>query len=95
MESISKFNDLITGQTYTVLGYSDPINSLYGLSYVLIVTGQNSTDQFELRSTNLLTDYISNIEPKGKFTFVVNERNKVKYPVIENYKKERKFTMLS
>ena len=95
MESISKFNDLITGQAYTVLGYSDPINSLYGLHYILVVTEQNSTEDFELRSTNLLAEYISSIEPKGKFTFVVNERNKVKYPVIENYKKERKFTMLS
>ena len=29
-----------------------------------------------------------------KFTFVVKEKNNTKYPLIENYKKERKFNML-
>ena len=95
MESIKKFNDLITGQMYAVVGYSDPINSKYGLNYILLVSEQNSTERFEMWTTNLLAEYISNTKPKGKFMFVVNERNGMKYPLIENYKKERTFNMLN
>ena len=94
MESIKKLNDLITGQMYAIVGYSDLINSKYGLNYILLVSEQNSTERFEMWTTNLLAEYISNEKPKGKFTFVVNERNGVKYPLIENYKKERTFNML-
>jgi len=39
--------------------------------------------------------YITDKNPKDKFTFLVNERNGVKYPLIENNKKERVFTMLN
>ena len=60
----------------------------------MLVSEQNSTERFEMRTTNLLAEYISNEKPKGEFKFVVNERNGVKYPLIENYKKERKFNML-
>ena len=94
MESIKKLNDLITGQMYVVVGYSNPINSKYGLNYILLVSDQISTERFLMWTTNLLAEYIFNTKPKGKFTFVVNERNGVKYPLIENYKKERKFNML-
>jgi len=95
MESIKKFNDLITGQTYVVVGYSDPINSKYGVNYILLVGEQNSTEHFEIWTTNLLAEYISTINPKRKFTFVVRERNGMKYPLVENYKKERTFNMLN
>ena len=95
MESIKKFNDLITGQPYTVSGYSDPINSLYGTNYILLVNEQNSTESFELRSTNSLAQYITDKKPKDKFTFVVNEQNGAKYLLIERYKKDIVFTMLN
>ena len=94
MEAIKKFQELVTGQTYTVSGY-DPINSVYGTNYILLVNEQNSTEQFEMRTTNALAEYISDKKPKDKFTFVVNERNGVKYPLIANHKKERVFTMLN
>jgi len=94
MESIKKLNDLITGQMYVVVGYSDPINSKYGINYILLVSDQISTERFEMWTTNLLAEYISNEKPKGEFKFVVNERNGVKYPLIENYKKKRTFNML-
>jgi len=94
MESIKKFNDLETGQMYVVVGYSDPINSKYGLSYILLVSDQISTERFEMWSTNLLAEYISDIKPKGKFTFAVYQRNGMKYPLIENYRKDRTFNML-
>ena len=95
MESIKKLNDLITGQMYVVLGYSEPMNSKYGLNYILLVSEQNSTERFEMWTTNLLAEYISNLKPKGKFTFVVYQRNGMKYPLIENYRKERTFNMLN
>ena len=95
MEPIKKLNDLVSGQTYVVVGYSDPINSKYRINYILLVGEQNSTEHFEIWTTNLLAEYISTKKPKGKFTFVVNERNGMKYPLIENYKKERTFTMLN
>ena len=91
MESIKKLNDPITEQMYeyVVVGYSDPINSKYGLNYILLVSDQISTERFKMWTTNLLAEYISNKKPKEKFMFVVNERNGMKYPLIENYKKER------
>ena len=94
MGSIKKLNDLITGQMYVVVGYSDPINSKYEINYILLVSEDNPNERFEMWTTHLLAEYISNEKPKGKFTFVVNERNGVKYPLIENYKKERAFNML-
>ena len=94
MESIKKLNDLITGQMYVVVGYSDPINFKYGLNYILLVSDQISTERFEMWTTNLLAEYISNEKPKEKFQFVVNERNGMKYPLIENNKKERTFNLL-
>ena len=94
MESIKMLNDLLTGQTYVVVGYSDPINSKYGLNYILLLSEDNPTERFQMWTTHLLAEYISKEKPKGKFTFVVNERNGVKYPLIENYKKERTFNML-
>ena len=95
MESIKKLNDLITGQLYVVVGYSEPMSSKYGLNYILLVSEQNSTERFEMWTTNLLAEYISNLKPKGKFTFVVYQRNGMKYPLIENYRKERTFNMLN
>jgi hypothetical protein len=95
MDQVKKFNDLVINNTYVVHGYSDPINSKFGANYILIISEQNSNENFEIWSTNSLAEYISNIKPMTKFTFVVIEKNDTKYPLIENYKKERKFNMLS
>lgn len=96
MQSVKKFNDLKAGGTYTVLGFDGPINSKYGTNYVLKVSETNSDLSFELWSTNLLAEYISNVRPPKKFIFTVglNERDGKTYPIIDGYKKERKFTML-
>jgi len=94
MESIKKFNDLKTGCTYTVQGYDGPKNSKFGINYILLISDRDSNETYEVWSTNLLADYISQENPKEKFTFTIQERNGQKYPVIENFKKPRKFTML-
>jgi len=94
MEQVQKFSDLVINNTYVVHGYSDPINSKFGTNYILIISEENSNENFEIWSTNSLAEYISNIKSKTKFTFVVKEKNNAKYPLIENYKKERKFNML-
>ena len=95
MESPKKFNDLAVGNTYVVQGYSDPINSQYGISYILKISELNSSVSFDMFSTNMIAEYISKSRPSNKFTFTVNERNNKKYPVIDGYKKERKFRMLN
>jgi len=95
MEPTKKLNDLTTNNTYIVQGYSTSVNSKFGNNYILLLCEKDSSNTFEMWSTNSLAEYINNVKPKGKFTFVVNERNNVKYPVIENHKKERNFNMLN
>jgi len=94
MESIKKFNDLKSGSTYAVQGYEGPKNSKFGFNYILLIKDTNSNEMYEVWSTNLLAEYISQKSPKDKFTFTVQERNGHKYPVIDNYRKPRQFTML-
>jgi len=95
MEPTKKLNDLTTNNTYIVQGYSTSVNSKFGNNYILLLCEKDSCDTFEMWSTNSLAEYINTVKPKGTFTFTVNERNNLKYPVIENYKKERNFTMLN
>ena len=87
MENIQKFQDLKVDSTYSVLSFSSPIHSKYGISYIL-----NIDDEFEMWSTNSLAGYISTEKPTKKFNFTVKERKDSKYPVIEGYKKG--FTIL-
>jgi len=88
MESIKNMNDLVTGQMYVVVGYSDPINSEYLKDYILLVSEENSTEYFEMWAPNFISEYFCNKKPKGKFTFVVNEENGIKYPVVEHWDKK-------
>ena len=90
-----KFSDLNAGSKYVVQGYDGPINSKYGFNYFLKVSEINSDAMFEMWSTNLISEYISNVNPTAKFTFTVHERDNTKYPMIDGYKKVRKFTMLA
>ena len=96
MESVVKFSDLKIGSTYCVQGYDGPNNSKYGITYILKISEINSDISFDIWSTNKLSEYITTFKPTTKFTFTVglNERNNKPYPVIEGYKKERKYTML-
>jgi hypothetical protein len=94
MEQVKKFNDLVIDNTYVVHGYSDPINSKFGINYILLISEKDSEENFEIWSTNSLAEYIRNIKSGTKFNFVVKEKNNTKYPLIENYRKERKFNML-
>ena len=97
MENVKKFSDLEVGSTYSVYGYSDPRNSKFGIgiNYILKISKENSNEVFEIFSTNLLAEYIYTVKLDKLFKFTVHERNNTKYPVIEGFKKERKFTMLN
>jgi len=95
MECVKKLNDLVAGQIYVVVGCSDPLDSNYSVNYILLVSEQNSTEYFEIWTTNSLAEYISDQESKEKFMFIVNERNGIKYPLVLNYKKDRNFTLLN
>ena len=96
MQSVKKFSDLKAGSTYTVLGFDGPINSNYGTNYVLKVSEANSDESFEIYSTNSIAEYITNVRPTKKFMFTVklNEGDNKLYPIIDGYRKQRKFTML-
>jgi hypothetical protein len=61
----------------------------------MLVSEKDSDDQFEVWSTNLLSEFITTNNVNNKFTFTVNERNNTKYPVIEGYRKARNFKMLN
>lgn len=95
MESIKKFSDLTSDTTYVVHGYDGPINSKFGINYVLLVNEINTDDSFQMWSSNLLAEYITEKNPTDKFKFVVKEKNNTKYPAIEGYIRERKFKILS
>lgn len=94
MQEVKKFSDLQVSNTYEVAGLSDPYNSKYGISYVLQVVNKETNEAIQIWSTNLLAEYISSVCPNSKFTFTVSERDNKKYPVIDGYKKERKFKIL-
>ena len=94
MEEVKKFRDLVVGETYTVHGYSDPYNSMYGISYILEISETNSNDKLKIWSTKLLAEYISTVCPHNKFRFTVNQRDSKKYPVIEGYRRGHKFKEL-
>ena len=94
MELIHKFKDLEASHTYCVLGYDGPIKSKYGNTYVLKIKDVKYDSEFQIWSTASLTKYISDNRPTEKFTFIVKEKNDIKYPMIEGVTKERKFIML-
>ena len=75
----------------------DPRNSKFGIgiNYILKISKENSNEVFEIFSTNLLAEYIYTVKLDKLFKFTVHERNNTKYPVIDGFKKERKFTMLN
>jgi len=82
---VVKFQSLKTNAKYTVLGHSNEYTSKYGVSYNLKVQKEGSNESFELWSTNLLTRYISEVEPKQKFSFTIKKKDGKKYPYIEGY----------
>ena len=94
MERTKKFSELTTNTTYIVKGY-EAINSQFSTSYIMLISEKDSDVEFEVFSTNLLSEYIKENNPSDKFMFTVNERNNNKYPVIEGHKKPRNFKMLN
>ena len=62
--------------------------------YILLVSEEGSDEPFELYSTPLLYKYIKERKSIGKFRFIVKESKGTKYPFIEGYSKERKWTVL-
>jgi hypothetical protein len=83
MEQAKKLQDLEVSKKYKVLARKEIIGK-YGRTYVLKVVDQKE-NEFELYSPKYITTYIDNESPKGPFEFVVQDKNNVKYPVIENY----------
>ena len=61
---------------------------------MLLVSEEQSDEPFKLYTTPLLCKYIKERKPTGKFKFIVKENKGNKYPFIESYSKERKWTKL-
>ena len=61
MESVQKFKDLKINNTYCVIGFSDPIKSKFGTSYILEIV--DDKDDFEIWSTKSLAQNISTENP--------------------------------
>jgi len=74
MESIKKLNDLITGQTYVVVGYSDPINSKYGVNYILLVVNKIQLNVLKY-GLQIFSQIYFYYKPKGKI-YICSERAK-------------------
>jgi len=89
-----KFQTLELNQKYQVKKYDGPFKTDYGDYYILLVSEEQSDETFELYATKLLTQYITETMTTKKFSFIVKEKKGNKYPVIEGYSKERKWTVL-
>ena len=86
---IQKFQSLKANNTYSVISYSEPIKSKYGVSYILSIRDVNSKEETKIWSTRLLAKYIKTKKPQKKFIFMVFEdvdkSDNNLYPVIEGY----------
>ena len=91
MREIVKFQSLMLDQTYRVQNYTKLYEGEYPYR-ILQVSEDESDETFELFTTPLLLRYIKQEKPK-KFSFIVREKNKIKYPFIEGYNQERKWVL--
>ena len=89
--NIVKFQSLMLDQTYRVQNYTKLYEGEYPYR-ILQVSEDESDETFELFTTPLLLRYIKQEKPK-KFSFIVREKNKIKYPFIEGYNQERKWVL--
>ena len=89
-----KFQSLELDQEYKVPSYSEPFNTKFGESMILLVSEEESDETFELYATKLLLQYIKKKKPETSFIFTVKEENGIKYPFIEGYNQERKWNDL-
>ena len=89
-----KFQSLELDHEYKVQSFSEPFNTKFGESMILLVSEAESHETFELYATKLLLQYIKEKKPKKKFNFTVKEKNGNKYPFIEGYSQERKWNSL-
>jgi len=69
---ISKIKDLPVGD-YTVISY-EAKNGMYGLNYIVEMQ-DNEKKEYFIWSNSYLTEYISSMQPRRKFTFnVINNK---------------------
>ena len=94
MSNIVKFQSLELNHQYEVKSYSELFKTDYGDCYVLLISEEESDETFELYANKFLTDYIQKKKPEHKFSFIVKESKGKKYPSIEGYTPERKWTHL-
>ena len=99
-DKVQKFKFLKVNQKYEVMKIDGPFPSNYKKDdknknfYVLLISEFGSKETFTVYSTNMIAEYIDGRKTKGKFNFIVKEKNGTKYPVIEGYSKERKWIVL-
>ena len=91
---IRKFQTLELDQEYQVKSYSEPFNTKFGESMILLIFQEESDETFELYATKLLLQYIKETKRRKKFNFTVKEKSGNKYPFIEGYSQERKWNSL-
>jgi hypothetical protein len=94
---VQKFKFLKVNQKYEVREINGPFPSKYDKNknfYVLLISEFGSKETFTVYSTNMLAEYIDGRKSKKKINFTVAEKNGVKYPIIEGYRKRRNWTVL-